>query len=50
MIDQAGDAILNASDSIIAYTRENPGKALGVAAAIGVVAYALANALLPSRN
>ncbi len=50
MTYQAGGAISSASDSIIAYTKENPVKALGMAAAVGVVAYALVNALLPARD
>jgi ElaB/YqjD/DUF883 family membrane-anchored ribosome-binding protein len=50
MTYQAGGAISNASDSIIAYTKENPVKALGMAAAVGVVAYALVNALRPARD
>jgi ElaB/YqjD/DUF883 family membrane-anchored ribosome-binding protein len=50
MSSQARDAISNASGSIIAYTKENPAKALGMAAAAGVIAYALIKALLPSRD
>ncbi len=50
MRSQAKDAMSGASDSIIAYTKENPVKALGIAAAAGMVVYALIKALIPSRD
>lgn len=50
MTGQARSAVSGASDSIIAYIRENPAKALGMAAAAGVVAYALLRALIPTRD
>jgi hypothetical protein len=47
---QARDAIAGASDSIVAYTKKNPGMALGIAAAAGAVMYAALKALTPSRD
>ncbi len=47
---RAKDAMSGASDSIISYTKENPVKALGIAAAAGMLAYALIKALIPSRD
>jgi hypothetical protein len=44
MVGQARGAATDASDSIIAYTRKNPGKALAFAAVAGALLYALAKA------
>jgi ElaB/YqjD/DUF883 family membrane-anchored ribosome-binding protein len=48
--NQARDAASNAADSIVAYTKKNPAKALALAAGSGVVLYALIKALVPSRD
>lgn len=50
MASQARDAASNASDSIVAYTKENPVKALTIAAASGALLYAAIKALTPSRD
>jgi ElaB/YqjD/DUF883 family membrane-anchored ribosome-binding protein len=39
MASQARDAASNASDSIVAYTKKNPVKALAIAAAAGALLY-----------
>jgi ElaB/YqjD/DUF883 family membrane-anchored ribosome-binding protein len=44
MAGQARDAAGNASDSILAYTKKNPAKALGIAAVAGALLFAFANA------
>jgi ElaB/YqjD/DUF883 family membrane-anchored ribosome-binding protein len=50
MAGQARDAAANASDSIVAYTKKNPVKALAFAAASGALLYAAIKALTPSRD
>lgn len=50
MAGQARDAASNASESIVAYTKKNPVKALAIAAASGALLYAAVKALSPSRN
>jgi ElaB/YqjD/DUF883 family membrane-anchored ribosome-binding protein len=47
---QARDVASNASDSIMAYTKKNPIKALAIAAAAGAVLYAAIKSLSPSRD
>jgi ElaB/YqjD/DUF883 family membrane-anchored ribosome-binding protein len=49
-VGQARDAASDASDSIISYTKENPVKALAIAAAAGALLYAAIKALIPSRD
>lgn len=48
MADQLGAS--SATDSMLAYTKKNPVKALAVAAVSGVVLYAMIKALTPSRD
>jgi len=48
--DQARDVASNATDSIAAYTKKNPLKALGIAVASGAVLYAMIKTLTPSRD
>ena len=50
MANQARDAASNASDSIVAYTKKNPVKALAIAAAAGALLYAAARALSPPSD
>jgi len=50
MTSQARDVASNAGESIIAYTKENPVKALAVAAAAGALLYAAIKASAASRN
>ena len=50
MAGQARDVASNASDSIAAYTKKNPVKALAIAAASGALLYAVIKALSPSRD
>jgi ElaB/YqjD/DUF883 family membrane-anchored ribosome-binding protein len=50
MASQARDVASNTSDSILAYTKKNPVKALAIAAASGAVLYAVIKALTPSRD
>lgn len=47
---QALDTASDATDSALAYTRKNPGRALLLAAASGVILAALVKALAPSRD
>ena len=47
---QARDVALNTSDSIVAYTQNNPVKALAIAAASGALLYAAIKTLTPSRD
>jgi ElaB/YqjD/DUF883 family membrane-anchored ribosome-binding protein len=47
---QARDVASNATDSIVAYTKKNPVKALAIAAASGAVLYTMIKALSPSRD
>ena len=47
---QARDVASNAADSILAYTKKNPVKALAIAAALGAVLYTMLKALSPSRD
>jgi hypothetical protein len=47
---RARDVASNASDSIAAYTKNNPVKALAIAAASGALLYAVIKALSPSRD
>ena len=50
LANEARDVASNASDAIVAYTKKNPVKALVIAAASGVVLYAVVKALAPSRD
>jgi ElaB/YqjD/DUF883 family membrane-anchored ribosome-binding protein len=50
MAGQARGAASNASDSIVAYTKKNPVKALAIAAATGALLYAAIKTLSPSRD
>jgi ElaB/YqjD/DUF883 family membrane-anchored ribosome-binding protein len=50
MASQAHDVVSNASESIVAYTKKNPGKTLAIAAASGALLYAAIKALAPSRD
>lgn len=50
MVSQARDVASNASESIVAYTKKNPGKALAIAAASGALLYAAIKVLSPSRD
>ena len=50
MASQARDVVSNASDSIVAYTKKSPVKALAIAAASGALLYAAIRALTPSRD
>ena len=50
MAGQARDAASNASDSIVAYTKQNPVKALAIAAASGALLYAAIKTLSASRD
>jgi ElaB/YqjD/DUF883 family membrane-anchored ribosome-binding protein len=50
MANQARDAASNASDSILAYTKKNPAKALGIAAVAGALLFALAKGNATRRN
>lgn len=50
MAGQARDVASNATDSIVAYTKKNPVKALAIAAASGAVLYTMIKALSPSRD
>ncbi len=50
MAGQARDVASNATDSIVAYTKKNPVKALAIAAASGAVLYGMIKALSPSRD
>lgn len=50
MVSQARDAATDASDSIIAYTKKNPAKALAVAAVAGALLFALAKANAMRRD
>src|ERR1700688_2935755 len=45
MASQASDVVSNASDSIVAYTKKSPVKALAIAAASGALLYAAIRAL-----
>jgi ElaB/YqjD/DUF883 family membrane-anchored ribosome-binding protein len=49
-VNQARDAASNATDSIVAYTKKNPAKALALAAGSGALLYVLIKALMPSRD
>jgi hypothetical protein len=50
MVSQARDVASNAAESIVAYTKNNPVKALAIAAASGALLYAAIQALSPSRD
>jgi hypothetical protein len=50
MASQARDVASNASESIVAYTKNSPGKALTIAATSGALLYATIKALSPSRD
>ena len=50
MTSQARDVALNAGDSIVAYTKKNPVKALTIAATAGALLYAAIKALAPDSN
>ena len=50
MTSQARDVALNTGDSIVAYTKENPVKALTIAATAGALVYAAIRAWAPSRD
>ena len=47
---QARDVASNTSDSIVAYTKNNPVKALAIAVASGALLYAAINTLTSSRD
>lgn len=47
---QARDTAVDASDSIVAYTKKNPVKALAFAAASGALLYAIIQALTAERD
>jgi ElaB/YqjD/DUF883 family membrane-anchored ribosome-binding protein len=47
---QARDVASNTSDSIVAYTKNNPVKALAIAVASGALLYAAIKTLTPSRD
>jgi ElaB/YqjD/DUF883 family membrane-anchored ribosome-binding protein len=47
---QARDFASDAADTVVNYTRNNPVKALGIAAAAGALVYAIIRALTPSRD
>ncbi|GAC1676079.1 MAG: hypothetical protein NVS9B2_26450 [Steroidobacteraceae bacterium] len=47
---QAGEQATEVSDSVIAFTKENPIKALAIAAASGALLVTLIKALTPSRD
>jgi ElaB/YqjD/DUF883 family membrane-anchored ribosome-binding protein len=49
-ISAVGDAASNATDTIIAYTRDNPVQALMIAAASGALLMALIQMRIPSRD
>jgi hypothetical protein len=50
LVGQARDAATDASDSVIAYTKKNPGKALAIAAVAGALFFALAKANAMRRD
>jgi len=50
MVSQARDAATDASDSILAYTKKNPAKALGIAAIAGALLFAIAKANAMRRD
>jgi ElaB/YqjD/DUF883 family membrane-anchored ribosome-binding protein len=50
MAGQAREVASHATDSIVAYTKKNPVKALAIAAASGAVLYTMIKALSPSRE
>ena len=50
MASQARDAAADASDTVIAYTKKNPAKALTIAAVAGALLFALAKANAMRRN
>jgi hypothetical protein len=47
---QARDVASNTSDSMVAYTKNNPVKALAIAVASGALLYAAIKTLTPSRD
>jgi ElaB/YqjD/DUF883 family membrane-anchored ribosome-binding protein len=49
-VGQARDVASDASDSLIAYTKENPITALAIAAASGALVYAAIRELIASRD
>ena len=50
MASQARNAATDASDSILAYTKKNPAKALAIAAVAGALLFALAKANAMRRD
>jgi ElaB/YqjD/DUF883 family membrane-anchored ribosome-binding protein len=50
MASQARDVVSDTSESVVAYTKKNPVKALAIAAASGALLYAVINAVVPSRK
>ena len=50
VVTQACDTASNASDSIVAYTKKNPAKAVAIATASGALLYAATKALRSYRN
>jgi ElaB/YqjD/DUF883 family membrane-anchored ribosome-binding protein len=50
MAGQARDAASDVTDSILAYTKSHPVKALAIAATAGALLYAVIRALSPSRD
>jgi len=49
-VDQAREAASAGSDSIVAYTKANPVKALAIAVASGALLYAAVKAFTPPRD
>lgn len=49
-LSQARNTASDASESIAAYTKKNPVKALAIAASAGALLYAAIKALMPSRD
>ncbi len=50
MASQARDVVSDTSQSIVAYTKKNPAKALTIAAASGALLYAAFKVIAPSRD
>jgi ElaB/YqjD/DUF883 family membrane-anchored ribosome-binding protein len=50
MANQARDAAIDASDSILSYTKKNPAKALAIAAVAGALLFALGKANAMRRD
>jgi hypothetical protein len=50
MVSHARDAATDASDTVLAYTKKNPAKALGIAAVAGALLFAIAKANAMRRD